>query len=169
MKMKLKPKVHNMFWSKFGNSSWNRWQVIVRTNPKWGKIWLSSYIWPWRWRSITAPAPSPPQKKKKINKRDLNQGVLHLWSKFGYPSLNGWWVIIPTSKWLIHTHTHTHTGRDTQTQAMTIPEGQNWPRVKNCLWNRSHGHHGEPRWQWPGRGLCHLMVDSPYNRQPSFH
>ena len=27
-----------------------------------------------------------------------------------------------------HTHTHGHT--DTQTQATTIPEGQNWPRVK---------------------------------------
>ena len=29
----------------------------------------------------------------------------------------------------VDTHTHTHTG--TQTQATTIPEGQNWPRVKN--------------------------------------
>ena len=28
-----------------------------------------------------------------------------------------------------HTHTRTHT----QTQAMTIPEGQNWPRVKKGL------------------------------------
>ena len=26
--------------------------------------------------------------------------------------------------------THTDTQTDTQTQAMTIPEGQNWPRVK---------------------------------------
>ena len=26
---------------------------------------------------------------------------------------------------------YTHTGTDTQTQAMTIPEGQNWPRIKN--------------------------------------
>ena len=33
-----------------------------------------------------------------------------------------------TSSWLIHIHTHGHT--DPQTQAMTIPEGQNWPRVK---------------------------------------
>ena len=31
------------------------------------------------------------------------------------------------SDWHIDWHTHTHT----QTQAMTIPEGQNWPRVKN--------------------------------------
>ena len=50
--------------------------------------------------------------------------LLHLWSKFGHPSLNGSRVIARTSKWLTHRHTHT------QTQAMTIPEGQNWPRVK---------------------------------------
>ena len=30
-----------------------------------------------------------------------------------------------------YTHRHTHTLTDTQTGAMTIPEGQNWPRVKN--------------------------------------
>ena len=30
-----------------------------------------------------------------------------------------------------HTHIHTHGHTDPQTQAMTIPEGQNWPRVKN--------------------------------------
>ena len=28
-------------------------------------------------------------------------------------------------------YTHTDTRTDTQTQAMTIPEGHNWPRVKN--------------------------------------
>ena len=31
------------------------------------------------------------------NNRDLNQGILHLWSKFGGRSLNGWWVIARTS------------------------------------------------------------------------
>ena len=31
------------------------------------------------------------------NKRDLIQGLLHLWSKFGDPSLNGWWVIARTN------------------------------------------------------------------------
>ena len=86
---------------------------MVWTSSKWGKIWLSSQIWPWRSRSIIPK-----------NNRDPNQGVLHLWSKFGDPSLNGRWVIVRTSSWLIHTHT------DPQTQAMTIPEGQNWPRVK---------------------------------------
>ena len=34
------------------------------------------------------------------NNRDLNQGILHLWTKFGGPSLNRWWVIARTSsKW----------------------------------------------------------------------
>ena len=34
------------------------------------------------------------------NYRDFNQGILHLWSKFGDPSLNGWWVMVRTSsKW----------------------------------------------------------------------
>ena len=42
------------------------------------KIWLLSQIWPWRSRSIV------PQ-----NNRDLNQVILHLWSKFGDPSLKG--------------------------------------------------------------------------------
>ena len=32
------------------------------------------------------------------------------------------------NKLVIDTHTHEHT--DPQTQAMTIPEGQNWPRAK---------------------------------------
>ena len=53
-------------------------------------------------------------------------------SKFGNPSWNGSWDIARTSKWLMHRHTHR------QTQATTIPEGQNWPRVKsifpNSLW-----------------------------------
>ena len=71
--------------------------VIVRTSSKWGKIRLSSYIWPWSSGSIT------PQ-----NYRLLNQGVLQLCFKFGDSSLNGWWVIVRTSKWLTHTHWQTH-------------------------------------------------------------
>ena len=62
------------------------------------------------------------------NNRDLNQGLLHLWCKFGDPSLNGCWVIARTSKWLPHGRTDGRTHR--QTQATTIPEGQNWPRIK---------------------------------------
>ena len=30
------------------------------------------------------------------NNRDLNQGILHLWPKYGDPSLNGWWFIALT-------------------------------------------------------------------------
>ena len=34
------------------------------------------------------------------NNMDHNQGIKHLWAKFGGPSLNGWWVIARTSsKW----------------------------------------------------------------------
>ena len=72
--------------------------------------------------------------------RDLNQGVLVLWTKFGDPSLNRWRVIVRTSKWLIHTHT--------QTQATTIPGGQNWPRVKTQLYC------GENRWRF----FCLLRI-----------
>ena len=35
------------------------------------------------------------------NNMDLNQGILHLLSKFGGPSSNGWWVIArKSSKWV---------------------------------------------------------------------
>ena len=43
----------------------------------------------------------------------LNLGLLHLWSKFGDPSLNGWWVIEWTSSWLTHTQTDGRTHRQT--------------------------------------------------------
>ena len=87
------------------------------SSSKWRKFCLSSSIWPWRSRSII------PQ-----NIRDLNKGLLHLWFKFGDPSLNGWWVFVWTSSGLIHRHT------DRQTDAaMTIPGGQNWPWVRNSL------------------------------------
>ena len=43
------------------------------------------------------------------NNRDLNQGVLLLWSKFGDSSLNPWQDIMRTSKWLPHTQTHRQT------------------------------------------------------------
>ena len=41
-----------------------------------------------------AQSTPPPQN------RDLNQSILHLWPKFGDPSLNRWWIIARTSsKW----------------------------------------------------------------------
>ena len=98
------------FRSKFGDSSLNGWWVMVWTSSKWGKTFKLNLT-----LKIKV---DHPQKQK-----GPNQGVLHLWSKFGDPSLNGRWVIVRTSSWLIHTHA------DPQTQAMTIPEGQNWPRV----------------------------------------
>ena len=67
---------------------------------------------------------SPP---KIINNKHLNQGVLHLWSKFGDSSLNGWWVIVRTSKWLIHTHRHMdrHTDAgDDNTQRPKLASGK---------------------------------------------
>ena len=63
--------------------------------------------------------------------------VLHLWSKFGDPSLNGWWVIARTSSWLTHGRTDGHTHTHRQTQATTIPEGQNWPWVKIIILKHS--------------------------------
>ena len=43
------------------------------------------------------------------NNRDINQGNLHLWSKFCDPSWNGWWVMVWTSSkwgkcWLLSKH-----------------------------------------------------------------
>ena len=103
--------------SKFGGSNLNRWWVMAWASSKCGKFGISSEIWPWRSRSIA------PQ-----NNRDLNQVVLHLLAKFGGSSLNAWWFMARTSSGLTDTHTDRHTHR--QTQATTIPEGQNWPRVK---------------------------------------
>ena len=56
------------------------------------------------WRSIAPPSPPKKQKKQKNkqknpkNDRDLNQCVLHLWSKFSDISLNGWWMSYGTDK-----------------------------------------------------------------------
>ena len=99
--------------SKFGNCNFNWWWVMAWTSSKWGKFWLWSSIWPWRSRSIV------PQ-----NNRDLNQGLLHLWFKFGDPSWKGWWVIARTSSWLTHGRTHTQT--DTRRQ-------RQYPKAKTGL------------------------------------
>ena len=106
---------------RFDGSSLNMWWVMAWTSSKWGKFGFSSWIWSWRSGSI---APK--------NNRDLNQVLLHLLSKFNGSSLNTWWFMARTSSGLTDTHTdrHTHRQTDRQTQATTIPEGQNWPRVK---------------------------------------
>ena len=116
-------------WSKFGGPSLNGWWVIVRTSSKWGKFLLWSLIWPWKSRSIT------PQ-----NNRDLNQGLLHLWSKFGDPSWNRWWVIVRTSSWLTHGRTHTHTDRFTDagndnTRRPKLASGKNCENNAHVGWS----------------------------------
>ena len=77
----------------------------MRTSGKWGKFWLLKL------NSTLKVKIDCPQN----NRDHLNQGVLHLWSKFGDPSLNVFRVIARTSKWLTHKHTHGHT--DTPTDA----------------------------------------------------
>ena len=39
----------------------------------------------------------------------FNQWLLHIWSKFGDPSLMGCWVIARKSSWLMHHHPDTRT------------------------------------------------------------
>ena len=63
-------------------------------------------------KTQTNKKPQKPNQTKKTNKqiqtnkqnsRDPNQGILHLWSKFGDPRMNGLWVIVWTSsKWAKH-------------------------------------------------------------------
>ena len=55
------------------------------------------------------------QSPSETINRCLNQVILHRWSKFGDPSLNGRWLIARTISWLIYTQT------DTLTHATTIP------------------------------------------------
>ena len=77
------------------------------------------------------PTPHPPTPTPPWNNRDLNQGLLHLWSKFGDPSLNGWWVIAPTSTWLVHTQTDTQADRRRQTDTQTDRSRQRQYRKPN--------------------------------------
>ena len=72
------------------------------------------------------------------NNRDLKQGVLHLWSKFGDPSLNGWWVMAQTSSGLTSTHMRTHTDTHRQTyrcRQWQRPKGPNWAQMKQASIN----------------------------------
>ena len=98
--------------------SLNGRQVIVWTSSKWGKIWLSSWIWPWKSRSITPK-----------NNRDLNQSVFQIWwFQFGRVTSYHTDKLVTDTQTDWHTRAHTHT----QTQATTILECQNWPRVIKC-------------------------------------
>ena len=63
------------------------WWLYISSRGETRKLDFSSQIWPCGSRSI---APK--------NNRDLNQGILQLWSKFGGPTLSGWWVIAWTTQ-----------------------------------------------------------------------
>ena len=93
------------FWSKFGKPHFIWFWLIARINSQAQNGVNLDFQAQF---DLEDHCQSTPQ-----NNRDLNQGLLHLWSKFGDPSLNGWWIIARTSSWLTdtqtHTHTHTHT------------------------------------------------------------
>ena len=59
-----------------------------------------------------------------------------------------------------YTHTHGHT--DPQTQAMTIPEGQNWPRVK-IDHGRFDGDHHMPHTITYERTLAQVAIACPHS------
>ena len=95
--------------------AWTGDDVITQTSSKCGKFWLWSSIWPWRSRSITPK-----------NNRDLNQGL--------YTNGSNLVILAWTGDELSRRQAsdyRTHGRTDTQTQATTIPEGENWPRVKS--------------------------------------
>ena len=71
-----------------------------------GKTGIMKF-WPLKWNLIL-------EIKISQNNRDLNQGILHLWSKFGDPSLNRWWVMALTSLGLMQAHTPTNRPRQRQ-------------------------------------------------------
>ena len=65
------------------------WWLCNSSSGETRKFDFLGKIWPWRSRSIA------PQ-----NNRDLNQVILHPWSKFDDPTLNGLWVMMwKSSKW----------------------------------------------------------------------
>ena len=105
------------FCSKFGNCNFNWWWVMACTNLKWGKFWLKGSIWPWRSQSMITQ-----------NNKALNQGLLHLCSKFGDPSLKQL-MSYRMDKLVIDGHTDTHTGND-NTRRTKLASGKNhWSGV----------------------------------------
>ena len=102
--------------SKFGDPSLNGWEVMMRTTSKWGKFLF------WVKFDLEGQGWSPPYN------RYLNQGVLHLWSKLDDPSLNRFWVITQTSKWLTHKQRTRNWGNN-NTQRPKLASG------KNCQWD----------------------------------
>ena len=79
------------------------------------------------------------------NDMDLHHGLLHLWSKFGDPSLNGWWVIARTSWGLTHTHGHTQTDAgNNNTRRPKLASGKNRFPFFRC----NHISDNDYEWDW---------------------
>ena len=86
------------FWSKFGNPDFNLWWPITTDNSQAQNGENFDFEVKFDLEGEGQSPPPPPKKnKKKTNNRDLNEGLLHLWSKFGDPSLNQWRVITWTN------------------------------------------------------------------------
>ena len=100
------------FWSKFGDSSLNGWQVMVRTSSNDVKFDFQVKF------HLEGQGRSPNKTIETLTKVFCICApnlVILAWT--GGELSRG-----QTRDW--------HTDRHTQTQATTIPEGQNWPRVK---------------------------------------
>ena len=77
----------------------NRWWVMTWTNPKWGKLCRLNQIWP-----------STPRPTRPPNNCDLNQDVLHFWSKW-WPQLWEWFSTAAHNpchfcRYIVHAHFH---------------------------------------------------------------
>ena len=86
------------------------------TNPRWANVGEPSlaHLKGWRWAKVAMLAGRGQR---------INQGLLHLWSKFGGPSLNGSWVIArKTSDW--HTDGQTDAVHD-NTRRPKLASGKN--------------------------------------------
>ena len=84
------------------------------------RFWMSGMFWCDQQDYATVL-----ERRVRTKSRDYT-GCLHLWSKFGDPSLKGWRVIAPTSKWLPHgrTDTQTDAGND-NTRRPKLASGKN--------------------------------------------
>ena len=76
------------------------WWVIMWTNLKPRIGWNLTLKW-----NLTFQV----KVNHSRNNRDLDQGALHLWSKFGNPNLNGSQVTTQTNLWSTDTQTDGHT------------------------------------------------------------
>ena len=113
--------------------------------------------------------------KVKVNRpqsnTDLSQVVLHLWSKFGDPSFNRWWVFAWTSLgltyWHLRTYGHTDAGND-NTQMPKLASGKNG----NTLYRERHTLKLHKMPKFAGMVLISHDYFTPCERPPhrwSFH